>query len=398
MNAWLLKERKTAKDLKESLVSLLFCTFGDLITGVTMGYFTGKLNALPALIILIPPTIGMRGNIFAALASRLGTYLHTGELVIGKKSSLLENNINSSFSLTFSMSLYLGILAWIIAKYLGMKVGIIDLILISMFAGIFSAFIMVFFTSIITFFSYSKGWNPDNVTAPLITLAGDIVTLPLLFFSMEIVLLLNQETKIITFLIFLSLSIAISIYSSKNKVAKRILAESIPILILCGLLSSFSGVVLGAKFRGIMEVAAILTIVPAFLEDGGAIASILSARFSSALHTGEMKYGEAKKNVLSLFIIMHIIGLIIFPLIGIFGFIAGVAMGLKSYSIFKMILISLIAGELLVIIVNILSYYISTISFKIGLNPDNVSIPLLTSLMDFAGTACLIGVALLLNF
>ena len=398
MNAWLLKERKAAKDLKESLVSLLFCTFGDLITGITMGYFTGKLNALPALIILIPPTIGMRGNIFAALASRLGTYLHTGELIIGKKNNLLGDNINSSFSLTFSMSLYLGILAWIIAKYLGMKVGIIDLILISMFAGIFSAFIMVFFTSMITFFSYSKGWNPDNVTAPLITLAGDIVTLPLLFFSMEIVLLLNQEAKIITFLIFLSLSIAISIYSSKNKVAKRILVESIPILILCGLLSSFSGVVLGAKFRGIMEVAAILTIVPAFLEDGGAIASILSARFSSALHTGEMKYGEAKKNVLNLFIIMHIIGLIIFPLIGIFGYIAGVAMGLKSYSIFKMILISLIAGELLVIIVNILSYYISTISFKIGLNPDNVSIPLLTSLMDFAGTACLIGVALLLNF
>ncbi|MCD6171184.1 MAG: magnesium transporter [Thermoplasmata archaeon] len=397
MNAWLLKGQR-AKDLKESLVSLLFCTFGDLITGVTMGYFTGRLNALPALIILIPPTIDMRGNIFATLASRLGTYLHTGEIVVGKKSNLLGDNINSSFVLTFSMSLYLGILAWIIARYLGMKVGIIDLMLISILAGIFSAFIMVFFTFITTFFSYSKGWNPDNVTAPLITLTGDIVTLPLLFFSMEIVLLLNEETKIIAFLIFLSLSIVISIYSSKSKVAKRILVESIPILIICGLLSSFSGIILGAKFEGIMEAAAILTIVPAFLEDGGAIASILSARFSSALHTGEMKCGEAKKNVLDLFIIVHIIGLIIFPLIGIFGYIAGITMGLKSYGIFKMILISLIAGELLVVIVNILSFYISTISFKIGLNPDNVSIPLLTSLMDFAGTACLIGVALLLNF
>ena len=92
---------------------------------------------------------------------------------------------------------------------------------------------------------------------------------------------------------------------------------------------------------------------------------------------------------------MHIVGLIIFPLIGIFGYVAGTLIGLPGYNLLKMILISLTAGEILVIIVNFLSYYLSTISFKIGVNPDNVVIPILTSLMDFVGTACLIGVAFL---
>lgn len=402
MKIWLFRESQTAKDLKESLFSLTFCTFGDLITGVTIGYFTDLLNALPALIILIPPAIGMRGNIFASLGSRLGSYLHTGEIVIGGKSNLLKENIKASFALTFSMSIYIGFLAWIVAKWFGMEkyfgrtIDVMDLSLISLFAGIFSAFIMIFFTFLITFLSYKKGWNPDNLTAPLITLAGDIITLPLLFFSMKVVSLFYDELKIVIFIAFLIITFTYTFLSSRTEASKRILAESLPVLAICGLLSIFSGSILGSKFEGIMGISAILTILPAFLEDGGAIGGILAARFSSSLHIGEIKYEKKpSKKVIRLFIVMHIVGLIIFPLIGIFGYVAGTLIGLPGYNLLKMILISLTAGEILVIIVNFLSYYLSTISFKIGVNPDNVVIPILTSLMDFVGTACLIGVAFL---
>ncbi len=402
MKIWLLRESQTAKDLKESLFSLTFCTFGDLITGVTIGYFTNLLNALPALIILIPPAIGMRGNIFSSLGSRLGSYLHTGEIVIGEKSNLLKENIKTSFALTFSMSIYIGFLAWIVAKWFGMEkyfgrtIDVMDLSLISLFAGIFSAFIMIFFTFLITFLSYKRGWNPDNLTAPLITLAGDIITLPLLFFSMKMVSLFHNELKTAIFMIFLIVTIAYTIFSFRTEASKRILIESLPVLAICGLLSIFSGGILGSKFEGIMGVSAILTILPAFLEDGGAIGGILAARFSSALHTGEIRHDvKLSGKVMSSFVVMHIVGLVIFPLIGVFGYIAGVFIGLEGYSLLKMILISLVAGELLIIIVNFLSYYLSTLSFKMGINPDNVVIPILTSLMDFVGTACLIGIAFL---
>ncbi len=395
MKRWLNIDKETAKDLKETLFSLTFCTIGDLITGVTIGYFTNKIHVLPALLVLIPPAIGMRGNIFASLGSRLGTYLHTGELVIGREGSLLKDNINSSFSLTFLMSIYIGLLAWIIAEYFKMRASFIDLVLISLLAGIFSAFLMIFFTFLIAFLSYKRGWNPDNITAPLITLAGDIITLPLLFFSMEIVLFLNLQEKIALIVIFIIASIVNLFFSLKTEISKRILLESLPILAICGLLSSFSGSILGAKFEKIMKIAAILTIVPAFLEDGGAIGGILAARFSSALHIGEIR-GKASKKVKNLFLTMHIVGIFIFPLIGIFGYIAGNIMGLQGYNILKMILISLIAGQIVIFIVNLLSLYISTIAYKFGINPDNVAIPILTSLMDFIGMFCLIGVALVL--
>ena len=386
------------KDFKEMLVSMLFCTFGDLLTGVTIGYFTSSLNALPALIILIPPAIGMRGNIFASLASRFGTYLHTGEIVIGKKSKLLKENVYASFSLTMLMSLYLGIIAWIIARYIGMNVDVITLSLISLLAGVFSAFIMLSFTLIISFESYKKGWDPDNVTSPLITLAGDMITLPLLFFSMYIVMDMTYNEKIILFALFLIASFA-SFFPIKEKNYKIIILESIPILLISGILSSLSGNILGSGFSKLMAVSGILVMVPAFLEDGGAIGSILAAKFSSQLHTGELSpSNKISKKIGKFFVTTHLIGLIIFPLIGIFAFTISNLFSLSSYSIFYMIAIALIAGELVVAIVNFISFYIAIFSFKIGLNPDNIAIPLLTSLMDFIGTACLIGVVFLLHF
>jgi len=398
MMLWVFRERAVAKDLKESLFSLLLSTFGDLITGITIGFFTGKLNVFPALLILIPPAIGMRGNIFASLGSRLGTYLHTGEIIIGKKNSIFKENINSSFALTFLMSIYIAIIAWLMALHLGMDVTIMDMLLISLLAGIFSALLMIFFTFLIALLSYKRGWNPDNITAPLITLAGDIITLPLLFFSMEVVFLMNGLEKEILLFSIVIITFANLLLSMKQPIAKRILMESIPVFLTCGLLSSFSGSVMGSNFGTLLGSAAILTIVPAFLEDGGAIGGILAARFSSALHTGEMMYErKIPRNALNLFVIMHLIGLVIFPLIGIFGYLIGKSMALAGYSIAKMIVISLLAGEIMVFIVNFLSYYVSVISFRAGVNPDNVAIPVLTSLMDFIGVSCLIGVALLLG-
>jgi len=386
------------KDLKEMLASMLFCTFGDLLTGITTGYFSSSLHALPALIILIPPAIDMRGNIFASLGSRFGTYLHTGEIIIGKKNELLRENVYSSFSLTISMSLYLGIISWIIAGYVGLETDLISLSLISLLAGIFSAFIMLSFTFIIAFESYKRGWDPDNVTSPLITLVGDMVTLPLLFFSLYLVEDMSHDIKLILFSFFIFLSIA-SIFISNGKNYRRIIVESFPILIACGILSSLSGFVLGSGFEKIIATAGILIMVPAFLEDGGAIGSILAAKFSSQLHIGSLQPSfRSLKKVSKFFLITHLIGLIVFPLIGIFAFIVSHFMLLPTYGILHMILISLIAGEILIGIVNLISFYLSITAYKIGLNPDNVVIPLLTSFMDFIGTACLIGVFILFNF
>ena len=254
-----------------------------------------------------------------------------------------------------------------------------------------------FWAFTIAFASYRKGWNPDNVTAPLITLAGDVITLPLLFLSFHIVTGIGISVQTLIFLLFIGATI-LSFYPFRCGMPhfRRIVRESLPVFMLCGLLSTFSGTLLGSNSEALLSYAALILILPAFLEDGGAIGGILAARFSSALHTGEISPGAVPKKVLPLFLTMHIIGFIMFPLIGIFGFVIATFFSVSA-SIYEMVLISLIAGELLIFIVNFLAFYLSMFSFRMGINPDNVVIPVLTSTMDFVGTICLLGIAFMLH-
>ncbi len=374
-------------------------TMGDLITGIIMGVSTSSLQMLPALIVLIPPAIGMRGNIFASLGSRLGTCLHTGQISPDFKGKILKDNVNSSFILTILMSIYLGIIAAFTAQFLGMKVSIIDMVLISILAGIVSAFFMLALTIATAFFSYRRGWDPDNVTTPIITLAGDIITLPFLFLSLHMVIGMGGGEKIVLFYVFIILGL-VSIFIPFSKMSgqylRKILVESTPIMIVGGLLGTFSGSILGNSFEGLIGIAGILTMMPAFLEDGGAIGGILAAKFSSALHIGSMEDSlTPPKKAWKMFLSMHLIGLIIFSLIGTFAFFISKSVGVGVLPIHEMIIISLIAGEILIFIVNLIAYYSSVISFKHGIDPDNVTIPTITSLMDIIGTGCLILVLML---
>ncbi len=385
-----------SKDFKESLVSLLMSTMGDLITGIIMGVSTSSLQMLPALIVLIPPAIGMRGNIFASLGSRLGTSLHTGQISPDFKGKILKDNVNSSFILTILMGIYLGIIATFTAHFLGMDVDIIDMILISLMAGVISAFFMLALTIATAFFSYRRGWDPDNVTTPIITLAGDIITLPFLFLSFHMVTGMGDGEKNALFYIFIALgiiSIFIPFSRLSGKYLRKILVESTPIMLIGGLLSTFSGSILGNSFNGLIGIAGILTMMPAFLEDGGAIGGILAAKFSSALHIGSLEYSlTPPKGARKMFLSMHLIGIIVFSLIGIFAFFISKSVGVGVLPLHEMIIISLIAGEILIFIVNLVAYYSSVIAFKHGIDPDNVTIPTITSLMDIIGTGCLIAV------
>jgi len=391
-----------SKEFKEPFASLFLCTTGDLLTGIAMGIFTSNLKMLPALIILIPAAIGMRGNIFASLGSRLGTYLHTGQITPDfKKSRILNQNVSSSATLTLITSIYLGILAALVASIIGLEADVIDMLLISTAAGFLSAVIMLIFTVVIAFLSYRRGWDPDNMTAPLITLVGDMLTLPFLFVSLIFVLGITYEIKMMFLAVIVILTLITIPYSLSEKSKpyySSILRESLPVLLVCGFLGIFSGAILGGRIEGLIAVPSILIMLPAFLEDGGAIGGILAARLSSSLHLGSIETKKGiPKNVLKMFVTMHILGIIIFTMVGSFAYIIAKFLGISSLPLHLTIAVALLAGEMLIVVVNLIAYYISIISFKRGVDPDNVTIPTITSTIDLIGTACLIAVLIIMG-
>ncbi len=388
--------------IKESFIALLICALGDLFAGIVLGNMTFFLETFPGLLVIIPGAIGMRGNIFGSFASRLSTNLHIG--MISPKfefSEHLNNNIISSFVLTLILSLFLAILAKIFCILFNYEsISLIDLILISVIAGIISNLIMLPITMLISFKSFNHGWDPDNVTTPIIAAAGDLFTLPAIIASVYILSFLNTNLSIknIIFIIAVFLIIAAFIYTIKRgEESKKIIYQSTPVLILCSILGVSAGGILNGSLETLLTNHSLLTLLPLFSGVSGSLISILSARLSSGLHYGLIEplkrpTGESIHN----FLICYILALVMYPLIGFIAEDSTSLMGLTGVGFVNIMSISFISGFLLLSLMIFVVYLISITSYNKDLDPDNIVIPISTSVTDVFSSLTLITISLLI--
>src|SRR3954452_17324894 len=113
--------RSDDSGVRVGFVALLISSGGDLLAGLVLGSITGTPEQLPVLLVLVPAAIGMRGNVFGALGSRLGTAIHTGTFRLSRRSdTVVGQNILASLTLTLSISLALAVLAKAVAVGFGL--------------------------------------------------------------------------------------------------------------------------------------------------------------------------------------------------------------------------------------------------------------------------------------
>ena len=387
--------------LRLSLVALMMSSFGDLFAGITLGYMTDTLKLMPGLMILIPPAIGMRGNIFGALGSRLGTSMHIGTFELSlRKGGILRQNLEGSLVLSIIMSFLMGVLAESVSVVLGVEsIGVSQFVFISVFGGVLAGLLLLLINVLIATVGFRRNWDIDNVSAPLVTAAGDIITLPMLFVAAMIVM---SGVPMISFDIFTLALLAVTIVlviatlRMKNPETRRIVVQSSPVLILCILLDIGAGITIDRRIDDLIALPALLILIPQFLEDSNALGGILTSRFASLLHMGTLEPKRTPgKLAVENFLISYVLSLWVFVVVGITSHFTALILGLGSPGLLMMVALSLAAGMLTVTILNALSYYIAVYTFKFSLDPDDDSIPLTSSAIDFLGALCLIGVMLL---
>ncbi|WP_342765327.1 magnesium transporter [uncultured Methanobrevibacter sp.] len=388
--------------IKEGLIALLICAVGDLIAGIILGKMTFFLETFPGLLVVIPGAIGMRGNIFGSFASRLSTSLHIGLISPEFEfSEDLNNNIFASFVLTLVLSIFLGIVAkifCILLHYPSME--LIDFILICTIAGIISNLIMLPITMFVSFKSYEHGWDPDNITSPIIAAFGDLFTLPAIIVSIFILNALDVSIivkDIVLVIILISVLVSFIHCYRMSDETKTILKQSTPVLLLCSFLGGSAGGILNSSVETLLTNPSLLTLVPLFSGECGSLISILGARLSSGLHSGLVEplsrpSGEALHN----FGICYMLTIVMFPLIGILAESSSLMFGTIGVGFDKIIPISTLSGLILVTIMVFLVYYVSTVSYNHNLDPDNIVIPISTSITDSISSLILISVSLII--
>ena len=391
--------------LKESLIALSICAVGDLCAGIILGNMEFFLKTYPGLMVIIPGAIGMRGNIFGSFGSRLSTHLHIGTLSPEfKRSDILSENITASLILTMVLSILLAVIAKGVCIVFGFEsISIYDFVLISFIAGLISTIIMLPITMFISLKSFEGGWDPDNITTPFIAAVGDFFTLPAIILSVIIVGFISiiPIVKYLVFIVVIFVTVASLIvgYTAKSDV-RHIVRQSTPVLFICSLLGTFAGGILNDSLTTLLKNQTLLTLVPLFSGESGGLVSILGARLSSGLHSGLIDpVLRPKKHTVENFVAILTLAVVMYPVIGFLAESSTLAFGNIGVGILEAISISFIAGLILILLMLLVVFYISTISYRRGLDPDNIVIPLSTSLTDSISTLILIIVSLgLLNY
>ena len=385
---------------RQGFYALLISSGGDLLAGVTLGSIQHTLEQLPGLLVLIPAAIGMRGNIFGALGSRLGTTIHTGTFTLSRRrSTVVGQNVLSALTLTFVVSLALAALAKSIALAFDLRsISLLDFVVISMVGGIISSAVVLAITVAVAAGSARYGWDMDSVAAPVITAAGDMVTLPSLFLATYCVGIRFLSPVLGALTAGLAAACVVGVVRSGLPLLRRIVAESLPILLMAGAIDIVAGITIEKRLAAFTTLPALLVLVPPFLEDTGALGGILSARLSSKLHLGIIEPTPIPQRAARAdFRLVACFAIPVFILVAVSSDLVSLLLGLGTPGPVRMIGVSLIGGLLATTACLAITYYGAIAAYRLGLDPDNHGIPLVTSSMDLIGAVALIFAILLLR-
>ncbi len=175
---------------------------------------------------------------------------------------------------------------------------------------------------------------------------------------------------------------------------RKIVVESYPVLFLCVLIGLSAGFVLETRLEGIRGTLVVM-MVPLLNGMGGNLGCILGARLGSALHLGTVEPKLKGQRVLGDNLkasVLTSVGIFFFTSAIIFSTTLVWGMGLVGAV--KHMLAYVIAGMLLTPVIIASTVISAFISFKGGLDPDNVVIPIVTAIIDIAATVCLLIIAI----
>jgi mgtE-like transporter len=388
--------RAEQRTLRQGLVALALSTLAGFVAGLTLAHITGTLQELPGLIILIPAAVGMKGTIFGAIGARLGTANVAGLLEPTlRPGTVLQRNVYVAVVTTFSSALWLAVLSVLASAAFGEpSISLWRMATVSIVGGAIGSALILLITLALSVLSYRRGWDLDSVSTPMVTALGDMTTLPSLFLATY--LLRSDLVAVPAAVISIAVAVyaAIRSYTVADRVIRRIVVEMTAVILLTPILDILAGTLLRARQEQLVAVPVLLALIPPFVSQAGALGGIFTSRTASKLQIGVMTArGLPEIPALVDASIVSALSIAVFATVGVVAYALGVATDLAGMpSLPALVGGTVLAGLIVTPVTLVVGYYLAIGTFRFGLDPDDQSVPIITSVMDLAGVAVLLFV------
>ena len=177
-----------------------------------------------------------------------------------------------------------------------------------------------------------------------------------------------------------------------ERLLRRILRESMPILLLCSLGGIAAGLLLDDLRLELYKVPGLIILLPAILGMRGNISGALGSRLASALHLGLIEPCMSWNQTLSdNFLASMTLNILLSVSTGVLAWIAyGFTGQTPPASVVDLTLIAVVAGTLAGILLSILTVLLAINAYASGYDPDNILAPSIATVGDLITVFCLL--------
>ncbi|GAB7018868.1 magnesium transporter [Halostagnicola bangensis] len=179
---------------------------------------------------------------------------------------------------------------------------------------------------------------------------------------------------------------------------RSIVGNMFPLLIVLTVIVLIAGITLEDAEEMLTEYGLLAVMVPTMVDMGGNLGAILSSRLSTRLHLGTTDFDPRDRELWANVLAVLALGATIFTALAVGAWLIGQVIG-AALPLSVLLTISLISGMSVAVIAVIFSFAATYASFRLGIDPDDTTIPIVTNVVDVFGMVIFIGVsALVLGF
>jgi mgtE-like transporter len=310
-----------------------------------------------------------------------------------RRGSFTEANVEAALLLTMITAVSNAAFAWAISGLFGLRtIDVLQLVIVSSVGAVAASVVVLAVTLALARTAQARSWDMDAIGTPVISAVADITTLPALLLG--VLMLGDVVVHVVLGGLLTAIALAALVLALRNpsRLTRRIVQESLPVLAYTGVMGILAGTVLETRLETLVRDPALLVAVPPFIALSGALGGILSARLSSRLHLGLLTPSRAPSGqVAPEASVMGLLAIAGFTLVGTTTWIAAMVFDIAAPSAWQLVVGLLSGGLIATGLLFLVAYYAATASFRFGLDPDNSSIPIVSSSMDFLGILCLVA-------
>jgi len=386
--------KSSTSTFTQSLLSLSI-NLGGLISGAFLAVYLDVLSRAPWGLLLFPGILSIRGSIGGILSSRLGTALHLGTI----EPNFLKNTKEYYLSLAaivtitlFSCLILGGVSTFFGILLLGMSISdLIDLLSVTIVTMGLSIILITPLTIGISISAFKKGLDPDVMVYPVISTLADILV-TFCYLTAITKYFESFHGRYVTWIFDLLFVAVVTTILSKNFREKnyiKMMKEFSLSLILVTLIVNISGFSLNRIRESIGNKPKVFMVYPALIDTVGDVGSIVGSTATTKLALGLLtpSFSSIKDHASTVGAAWSASIIMFLAYSTLTSMIYRSLLGGYVHLSLQLLATNSIAVPLIVTVVHI----ISILTYKYGLDPDNFTVPLESSVADAITTLCLLA-------